>query len=556
MWSPTSCPTALETAVTLLGGMVAGIVNPINPLLEPEQISAILRETKAKVVVTLQAFPKTDVPQKVAEAVRHAPSVTDRAGGGPVPLPDPAEEAGSCRSSGPKNPTSSTRRDGQELHRRDWPRSPPTGWPSPTRPKTASPPISTPAAPPACPRSRSTAFRAWSTTAGSGHRLLFTRDRRGDLPPAAVPRLCRLSGPDVDDRQRRACGLPDPGRAIAAKGVFDNFWKLVERWKVTYLITVPTALVGADAAPGQCRCLKPARTRSPARRPLPIELYNRFEKATGVQDHRRLRADRSAPASSSVNPPEGVKKIGSVGIPFPYTHVRILHFAARRRRRARNARRTRWARSASPIPGVFAGSTYTEADKNRDLFAEGRYPAHRRSGAARRRRLSLHHRPRQGPDHPGRPQHRPRRDRGGADAPRGRGLRRRDRPARRLCGRIALRLCRTGQGGRRSRPRSCWSSPAAHIHERAAVPKHIEVLPELPKTAVGKVFKPDLRRLAITRVYDAALAEAGLRRACRRRWSRTRSAALSRGLARGQTVDEAAVRKVLGEFSGAWDWAA
>jgi acyl-coenzyme A synthetase/AMP-(fatty) acid ligase len=49
-----------------------------------------------------------------------------------------------------------------------------------------------------------------------------------------------------------------------------------------------------------------------------------------------------------------------------------------------------------------------------------------------------------------------------------------------------------------------------HIHERAAMPKHLEILPELPKTAVGKVFKPDLRRRAITRVYDAALAEAGI----------------------------------------------
>ena len=68
-------PNCLETAVALLGGAVAGIVNPINPLLEPEQISAILRETKAKVVVTLRAFPKTDLPQKVAEAVQHAPSV-------------------------------------------------------------------------------------------------------------------------------------------------------------------------------------------------------------------------------------------------------------------------------------------------------------------------------------------------------------------------------------------------------------------------------------------------------------------------------------------------
>ena len=42
-------PNCNETLYTLLGGAVAGIVNPINPLLEPEQIAAILRETGAKV---------------------------------------------------------------------------------------------------------------------------------------------------------------------------------------------------------------------------------------------------------------------------------------------------------------------------------------------------------------------------------------------------------------------------------------------------------------------------------------------------------------------------
>ena len=68
-------PNANETAVTLLGGSVAGIVNPINPLLEAEQIGAILRETGAKVLVTLKSFPKTDVAQKAEEAVGHAPNV-------------------------------------------------------------------------------------------------------------------------------------------------------------------------------------------------------------------------------------------------------------------------------------------------------------------------------------------------------------------------------------------------------------------------------------------------------------------------------------------------
>ena len=68
-------PNANETVITLLGGTVAGIANPINPLLEAEQIGAILRETNAKVLVTLKAFPKSDVAQKAAEAVRLAPNV-------------------------------------------------------------------------------------------------------------------------------------------------------------------------------------------------------------------------------------------------------------------------------------------------------------------------------------------------------------------------------------------------------------------------------------------------------------------------------------------------
>ncbi|MEM7190535.1 MAG: acyl-CoA synthetase, partial [Pseudomonadota bacterium] len=48
------------------------------------------------------------------------------------------------------------------------------------------------------------------------------------------------------------------------------------------------------------------------------------------------------------------------------------------------------------------------------------------------------------------------------------------------------------------------------ITERAAVPKFIEVMDELPKTAVGKVFKPDLRKSAINRIYGAAFSKAGI----------------------------------------------
>jgi fatty-acyl-CoA synthase len=48
------------------------------------------------------------------------------------------------------------------------------------------------------------------------------------------------------------------------------------------------------------------------------------------------------------------------------------------------------------------------------------------------------------------------------------------------------------------------------IPERAAVPVRIVVLNALPTTAVGKVFKPELRRRAIELVLHEALAEASI----------------------------------------------
>lgn len=91
-----------------------------------------------------------------------------------------------------------------------------------------------------------------------------------------------------------------------------------------------------------------------------------------------------------------------------------------------------------------------------------------------------------------------------------------------------------------------------HIHEKAAVPKHIEVLAELPKTAVGKVFKPDLRRAAITRVYDAALAQAKLP-AHVAGVAEDKKRGLVAQIATTGAVDDAALAGVLGQFPPAWE---
>ena len=49
-----------------------------------------------------------------------------------------------------------------------------------------------------------------------------------------------------------------------------------------------------------------------------------------------------------------------------------------------------------------------------------------------------------------------------------------------------------------------------NVGERAALPKHLDIVKEMPKTPVGKIFKPELRKRAITRVYNKALENADL----------------------------------------------
>ena len=53
-----------------------------------------------------------------------------------------------------------------------------------------------------------------------------------------------------------------------------------------------------------------------------------------------------------------------------------------------------------------------------------------------------------------------------------------------------------------------WAADSAP--ERAAAPKYVEIIDEIPHTAVGKPYKPELRRRAAEQAARAALAETGL----------------------------------------------
>ncbi len=536
-------PNCTETILTFLGGQVAGVVSPINPLLAPDQMAALLRETGAKVVVTLRSFPKTDVAQKVAEAVAAAPNVETvvevdllRYITGirklVVPLLRPRLSVGhkarvlSFEAEVEAQPAALEFADSKSdrvaalFH---------------TGGTTGMPKI-------VQHRYSGMIYNSWVAA-----RLLFTeRDvQLCPLPMFHVFAAIVSLGASLSSGAHIVFPTPQGYRG---DGVFRNFWKLVERYRATFMITVPTAAavlmqrdVDADIS-----SLKLAFCGSA---PLPLELYRRFEEAAGVTICEGYGLTE-ATCLVSCNPPDGDKKVGSVGFPFPYTDVKILRDS-----------------DDGPVecavddvgeicvssPGVIPGGTYTDTEKNRDLYALDRYLRTGDLGrmdsdgyvwiTGRAKDLII---------------------RGGHNVD----------PAvieEALAGHESVAFAGAiGQPDSHAGELPCvyvelvegaevskWElieHVRENVSERAAIPKHLEILDELPKTAVGKVFKPDLRRLAITRVYNDALREAGLSAEVTE-VVEDRKLGLVAKLSRTGEVDDETVAKCLGEFTRPWEWA-
>jgi len=534
-------PICNEASVTLIGGMIAGIVNPVNPLLEPEQIAGILRETNAKVVVTLKAFPKTDVAQKCAEAVRHAPSVhtvlevdLNRYLTPPkswiVPL---------IRPKNPGNHHATLKNFNAELGK--YPTE--LQFEDPKRDRVAA--YFHTGGTTGTPKVAQHKYSGMIYNGWLGDRLLFSEE---DSIMCPLP-LFHVFACHVILMAMIASGahvvFPTPA-GYRGDGVFDNFWKLVERWKTTFIITVPTAVsalmqrdVDAD--------ISSVKTAFSGSAPMPLELFKRFTERSGVTIVEGYGLTE-ATCLVSCNPPDGEKKIGSVGIAFPHTDIRIVKTV--------NGEMIECAvdevgEICVSNPGVLAGETYTEAAKNADLYYLG---THLRTGdlgrmdedgylwiTGRAKDLII---------------------RGGhnidpAEIEEALLL----HPSVAFAGAIGQPDAFAGElpcayveliDGATVTSEELMEHAKTNVHERAAQPKFIEVMPELPKTAVGKIFKPDLRKKAITRVYNAALEEAGVS-------SRVVEVVddKKRGLVArlSPKSDEEKIGHLLGEFTRPWEWA-
>ncbi len=538
-------PNCNDTVVALLGAMTAGIASPINPLLDVEQIAGILNQTKAKVLVTLKPFPKTDVAQKAAEAAAFAPSVKTilevdllpylaPPKSWLVPLLRPKVEA--RHHARVLDFTTELARQSSAL-----------SFAEPTQDRvaayfhtggtTGTPKI-------AQHKQSGMIYNGWL-----GRSLIFdeTSNIICPLPLFHVFACYPIQMSAIQAGSHVV--FPTPA-GYRGEGVFDNFWKILERWEITFLITVPTALAALMQRPVNAD-LSSLKTAISGSAPLPLELYRRFEAATGVQNAEGYGLTE-ATCLVACNPMEGTKKVGSVGIPLPYTDVRVLHCEPDGSV-SYECKPDEVGEICIANPGVFEGSTYTEEGKNLGLYADriylrtgdlGRYDA---DGylwiTGRIKDLII---------------------RGGHNID----------PAEieeALAGHPAVAFVgAVGQPDRRAGELPCAyvelvedgnTSPTellefarTRIHERAAVPKHIEILETLPKTAVGKVFKPDLRKRAILRIYAEAFADAKLPVEVVRVVDDRKQGLVAEITSNGE-LDDARLATLMDEFIYPWRWA-
>jgi len=476
-------PNLPQTHYVLWGGEAAGIVNPINPMLEPSTIREICRSAGTKILVALGELPGSDIWDKVLAIRSDLPFLK-----AVIRVLGPGEEKNGIfsydeivsRYQGDKLDS------GRVINPRDIASMYHTGGTTGT-PKLA----------PHTHYNEAAMALMFSSALDLG---------TGEVTMCGLP-LFHVNGTTVTGSGPfsigahvvilGAMGYRDPS-------VIKNFYKIVERCRAVTFSSVPTVLSMLLDVPKGEADISSLRFAGCGAAPLSVELFRRFEKHTGMKILEGYGLTEGT-CVSSINPSFGERKIGSIGLRLPYQEMKVF-LVDEDGRFVREAETDEIGAVCIKGPNVFNG--YLDERHNQGIWPkEGWFNTGdlgRMDGdgyfwlTGRSKDLII---------------------RGGHNidpaAIEG--------PLYRFSGvKVAAAVGRPDpyagevpvayvqpQEGVKLAPEEIHGFLKKEIGERAAVPKDVFILDEMPLTPVGKIFKPALRWDAIKRAYQAELKGLG-----------------------------------------------
>jgi fatty-acyl-CoA synthase len=301
-------PGCLEYHLALWGGEAAGIVQPLNPMLTDEKIAAMMTLARAKVLIAYGGEGDVGYWSKAVRLRALVPTLTtvlrvaphDEAPGSAGPLPDGVVDLAE-RQQHPGDHLVSGRHIADTDIAAYFHTGGTTGAPKLARHSHGA-----------------QVFTAWGSVQMQGI-------RPEDVGINGYP-LFHVAGVLPGSLAALSAGvetiIPTTG-LFRNREVIANYWRLVERYRCTYLSAVPTVLAALANVPlggADISTLRYCRTGAAILAP---ELAARFERLFGLHIHESLGMTEMA-GISTITPPGVRAPAGCVGWRLPYTQLRVV----------------------------------------------------------------------------------------------------------------------------------------------------------------------------------------------------------------------------------------
>ncbi|WP_398500176.1 acyl-CoA synthetase [Variovorax sp.] len=482
-------PGCLEYHLALWGGEAAGIVQPLNPLLTDEKLVALMTAARAKVLIAYGSDAESGMWSKALRLRGQVPGLTtllrvaphDEAPGAAGALPEGVADFEALRTAQPDDRLVS----GRDIASSDIAAYFHTG--------------GTTGAPKLARHSHGAqVFTAWASVQVAGmneHGISINGYPLFHVAGVLPASLASLSaGVEVV--------IPTPS-LLRNKQVLANYWKLVAKYRPTSLSAVPTVLAALANVPldgADISSITYCRTGAAVLSP---ELAARFERLFGLHVHESLGMTEMA-GISTITPPGVDGPAGCVGFRLPYMQMRVVALDEHGNASDREVPRGETGMVLFKSPNVFSGFV-DPADNAKAFTADGWLATGDLGWIDSEERLNLTGRSK---DLIIRSGHNidPKVIEDALSA----------HPAVQVCAAVGAPDAYAGElpvvfatlvpGGAATED-ELLAFTAARVDEAPAKPKWVALVDALPMTNVGKIYKPELRAMAASRVVAATVAE-------------------------------------------------